>query len=1189
MLVPGELAYQTREEATMKTHMFVASLLLALLAVLVLGSAGGVAAQNDQSIETLKTASSADLTLVSISPSSFANNVNMPVTITGTNLDTATSAALGTVELRNLTVINSTQVTALVPWSIAPGTYDLTVQEAGGAAATLPSAVSISAGSTDWTSNGPYGSGAEIVIDPVDASRMYVAAARSGLWKSQDGGASWSFSLVVPFPHRVQITYPTPGQPPVMYLGGDGGLGLQRSLDYGETWEDKTPPDIQRATNAFVHPGHPNWVYLGTVNTYVPQDPLMALYKSNDMGETWKVVTGTQGLNVASLAFDPDHPDLMVLGTWDGKVYTTTNDGLTWSEPITVGEQIGQLYFAPTLYNGQRGLFAIPSDYEGNNDEHNPSYRSTDGGRTWSVLDIAPTAGNPHGLAYGLAFHDSIPGLMWAAVGDGYYSEDGGVSWNPVGAGLHEVHSFLVVPGAATRQTTTLFAGDRDGLYKSTDGGATWNLSNTGLGTELARTIAISPFNADEAYIAIGSRALLHTYDGGRSWQRLSLRVGSYDAPIAPDPFTDGKVYVGYVVDTSAVPVAVWVSSDHGSTFIKHEIPLPPEYAGQWGHVQAIAPDPQTSNRLLAGLCLDSGDGLIYASTDGGVTWNQQTTPAGLECIYRIVFDPNDASVVYAGSIGSGLLRSTDGGATWNQLAQQPASTDVYAMTIDPDDSLSIYTSPANTPAPSAPIYATHDGGDTWVEMTGSHAPVWELRFCQVGKDYWLFAATMNGLQYLRTIPPGPSMTWESASGIAGVATVDGFACGSDHVGDARTVYYIGTSGGTLPFSGTAFGQLFTVSVSQNFGGGVYRRMGGIGSTPSWKQVNIDGFGDPRNGGVFALAPFAGQLYAGTVNGDQGAQLWRTSDGATWTSAMSGGFGQASNTAIDHLLEFNGQLYAGTAGDGESGGEVWRSDGLNWTRVVSQGFGDPTNGEILRLAVFSDTLYASAWSYTSTHGAEIWRSSTGDPGDWTRVVANGFNGDANNAVAPSFESFNGHLYAGTLNTTTGGQVWRTTNGTTWAQVNANGFGTANNRAVSALAAFKGYLYAGTVGGAAGVTGAEVWRCQVCDGSDWTKVVNNGFGDSATYRAPALEVLGSDLYFVVGNNTTGMEVWRTSDGTSWEQVGFAGFGDTNNSTSYWDNSVAVFDGSLYVGTVNSVSGGEVWLYLHKVYLPLVMKR
>ncbi len=360
---------------------------------------------------------------------------------------------------------------------------------------------------------------------------------------------------------------------------------------------------------------------------------------------------------------------------------------------------------------------------------------------------------------------------------------------------------------------------------------------------------------------------------------------------------------------------------------------------------------------------------------------------------------------------------------------------------------------------------------------------------------------------------------------------------------------------------------------------------------PGWKQVNINGFGDRRNQLVTTLSGFGGQLYAGTYNpgSGNGAQIWRTADGTTWTPVMTNGFGITRNVSIDHLFAFNGQLYASTWADAVNGGEVWRSsDGMNWSRVVSAGFGDTTNGEVFRLTVFNNTLYASTWSYTNTHGTEVWRSSTGNAGDWTRAVANGFNSDVNNLSVLSFESFNGYLYAGTANTTTGGEVWRTNDGTTWSQANADGFGTVNNPNVPALAAFNGYLYASTMG-KSGVNGATVWRCQVCDGSDWTKVVDNGFGDINTRTNGALAILAGRLYFVVGNSTTGMEVWRTTDGANWEQVGFAGLGDSNNNASYWDNSTTVLNGHLYVGTSNSANGGEVWEFLHlNTYLPLLVR-
>ncbi|RPI34062.1 MAG: hypothetical protein EHM70_04075, partial [Chloroflexota bacterium] len=105
----------------MKTRLLVITLLPALLVFLVVGLTGAGNAQGNQHPVM------PEATLFSISPASFANEVNMPVTIQVSDLSGILSATLGTVGLRNLEVISSTQITALVPWSIAAGTYTLTV------------------------------------------------------------------------------------------------------------------------------------------------------------------------------------------------------------------------------------------------------------------------------------------------------------------------------------------------------------------------------------------------------------------------------------------------------------------------------------------------------------------------------------------------------------------------------------------------------------------------------------------------------------------------------------------------------------------------------------------------------------------------------------------------------------------------------------------------------------------------------------------------------------------------------------------------------------------------------------------------------------------------------------------------------------------------------------------------------
>ncbi len=357
-----------------------------------------------------------------------------------------------------------------------------------------------------------------------------------------------------------------------------------------------------------------------------------------------------------------------------------------------------------------------------------------------------------------------------------------------------------------------------------------------------------------------------------------------------------------------------------------------------------------------------------------------------------------------------------------------------------------------------------------------------------------------------------------------------------------------------------------------------------------WAQVNPSGFGNAGNAAITALTVFDGQLYAGTASAAGGsAELWRSRDGLNWTAVVTPGFGITRNVGIDHMCVFANQLYAGTWADEILGGEIYRSrNGTDWTAVANRGFGDPNNAEIFRMTVYGGNLYASAMSYTGTHGAELWRSSSGNPNSWTRMVSNGF-GDAKNGSINCFEAFNNYLYAGTWSTSTGGEVWRSSSGNagTWTQVNQDGFGAPANHAVSALASFNGYLYAAT--GHDSGAGSQVWRCQTCSGGDWQKVADNGFGNPDTRGSPALEVYAARLYLVVGNRVTGMEVWRTQNGTAWERVVSGGFGNSHNVAPYWDNSVTVFQERLFVGTQNYAEGGQVWLYLpRQVYLPVVKR-
>jgi len=98
----------------------------------------------------------------------------------------------------------------------------------------------------------------------------------------------------------------------------------------------------------------------------------------------------------------------------------------------------------------------------------------------------------------------------------------------------------------------------------------------------------------------------------------------------------------------------------------------------------------------------------------------------------------------------------------------------------------------------------------------------------------------------------------------------------------------------------------------------------------------------------------------------------------------------------------------------------------------------------------------------------------------------------------------------------------------------------------------------------------VWRSS--DGTSWNQVNTDGFGDAANYYANSMAVFGSYLYVGTYNFTDAYEVWRSSDGTGWNPVNTDGFGDANNGIA---SSMAVFSSYLYVGTYNFTDGCEVF--------------
>lgn len=285
-----------------------------------------------------------------------------------------------------------------------------------------------------------------------------------------------------------------------------------------------------------------------------------------------------------------------------------------------------------------------------------------------------------------------------------YKSTDGGKSWGLVGGGLPPdewVVSLALSPNYADDQT--LFAGVSSGLtgggvYKSTDGGHSWRLACLGLSDLLVQEVAVSPSYADDATVFARSyrQGLFRSTDGGAHWEALGERYAEElddrrlgTLALSPVYATDSTLWASM---SGLAHKALLSSTDGGDTW--------QELMGGEAEVLALSPAFAEDGTAFAAF---RGVGLLRA-TDGGHTW--QAANAGLlyenAAFGALAFSPSFAQdrTLYAllawwaeGSEAAHLYRSTDGGDSWQGLqAGLPSESRVTALSLLDDDSLLLGT-----------------------------------------------------------------------------------------------------------------------------------------------------------------------------------------------------------------------------------------------------------------------------------------------------------------------------------------------------------------------------------------------------------------------------------------------------------------------------------------------------------------
>jgi hypothetical protein len=490
----------------------------------------------------------------------------------------------------------------------------------------------------------PYGSTQPVLaIDPHTPNTVYVGGGW-GVYKSTNSGSTWNQTE---FPGLPVFDSHTPST----FYAVAGGRVYQ-TTDSGASWSAlNTPGTVQSLA---IDPSTPSTLFAGTGSPGgCHSGSGCGIFKTTNGGTTWSaaITTDNSGnpLNINALAIDPQTPTTLYAGGQDTGVFRSTDSGATWTNsgwgtdvvsavaidphtPTTLYARMGRGVFQSTNGGGawnETNFPGVPTF-----DPHTPTtlyagtgggvFQSTNGGGAWNETNFP---GVP-------IFDPQTPSTLYAVAspvyspplpmgdyghcsgGGVFKSTDSGGSWSAVNTGLpSNAETFPPITSvtalAIDPQTpSTLYAGAAscglysctcpgEGIFQSTNSGASWSAANTGLPADIyIKTLAIAPTTPSTVYAGTGS-GLFQSTDSGAGWSAVNIGLTDHSgnplsvAALAINPHTPSTLYAG-------TGSGVFQSTNSGASWSALNIGLT-DNSGNPLSVAALALDPQTPSTLYAG------------------------------------------------------------------------------------------------------------------------------------------------------------------------------------------------------------------------------------------------------------------------------------------------------------------------------------------------------------------------------------------------------------------------------------------------------------------------------------------------------------------------------------------------------------------------------------------------------------
>ena len=650
---------------------------------------------------------------------------------------------------------------------------------------------------------GMSGRVASVAVSPADENIIYVGAATGGVWKSEDGGLSWGPIFDQQGVGSIGAVTVHPANPDLLWVGtGEGnprnsqgvGRGIWKSLDGGATWSFMGLGDSEHIHRVIVHPEDPDRAWVAAVGPTWSAGGERGVYRTDDGGVSWhRVLYTNEQSGAADLVIDPRNPDKLFAAMWEHRrwpwfftsggpgsgLFVTHDGGDTW-------HRLGPEEGLPEGSLGRIGLAVYPRDprivYALVEAEQSVLLRTDDGGRTWrTVNDERGVAPRPFYYA-DLRVDPENENRLYSLHSRITVSEDGGRTFRTVvpSAIIHgDVHELWIDPDDPRH----MIMGNDGGIAVTWDRGDHWRfVENLPLAQFYHITVDDElPYNvyggmqdngswfgpsdvwasrgiSNAHWTRVGGGDGFHVADdpseprygwsmsqggalmrfdritGGRKYVRpegpedTELRF-NWNAGFARDPFRPGRVYLGsQFVHRSDDGGASWetISADLTTNDPKKQIyqesgGLTRDATGAENHttIVSISPSPLQEGLIWVG----TDDGRIALTRDGGGAWTHvgdriRGVPDSM-WVPHVEPSPHDPAAAWAvfddhrrGTMDTYLFQTGDTGRSWERVSTQGVEGFSHIVREDPEVPGLLYL------GTEFGLWVSLDGGEAWMRWT---------------------------------------------------------------------------------------------------------------------------------------------------------------------------------------------------------------------------------------------------------------------------------------------------------------------------------------------------------------------------------------------------------------------------------------------------------------------------------------